>query len=66
VQVHACVCLYHSVSSPRPNSFVTCMEVSQDTIWSSQSRSATIHLWDVEDGYKHRGEVNCDIMLTNL
>jgi hypothetical protein len=49
-----------------PNSFVTCMEVSQDTIWSSQSRSATIHLWDVEDGYKHRGEVNCDIMLTNF
>lgn len=49
-----------------PHSFVTCVEVSADTLWSAQSRSSTIHLWDLEDDYKHRGEVNCDVMLRNL
>lgn len=56
-----------SLSCPhRPHSFVTCVEVSPDTLWTTQSRSPIIHLWDLDDGYNHRGEVNCDIMLRNL
>ena len=51
---------------PRSNSYVTCMELSQDTVWTSHNRSSIIHLWDMEDDHKHRGEINCDAMLRTL
>lgn len=57
--------IYYSDSGFLTNVEVSRAEVGQELVWTTKNKSASVKVWDGEDG-KLRGTLNCDVIMNTL